>query len=360
MTSISKSKSLANSLRYSRDQQGQLNFFHTVNAKDTLFLESGILIVNELLPDVGEAINNVCDRLEMPRQSVQAYLINDHSANAFCYRYHPEVCRIAVSSGLVNLLEHDELEFVLGHEVGHFLLGHVFESDYRPHPANEAFLSDSRAREISADRVGMHAAGSLDAALRAMIKTQTGLPSKHIRFDVAEFIRMLPKEDKHSFQPSTHPNFYMRARFLLWASMVSNFDVKSEKEKCDEQVTKDLERFFDKKQKEDRDGVIKELRFWINVNVAAVDGVLGKDEQERIVSLGYESHLKRLKSFLSGCSQQDVKERLLDRFNRYAHELSRLDRDGGKSAIAELIQQACDLHACDVKLLKEYLKVAKA
>ena len=344
--SVDAARSIANKLRFSRDIRGDnIDYSSNENEHDVLFLESGILVNDALFPDLSVELNKVCERLSLPREKVHLYILNDSSPNAFCYRAHPDFCRLSVSSGLVSLLSQDELGFVIGHELGHYLLDHVFENDYKPHPANEAFLSDSRAREISADRIGMYACGSLEAALKAMIRTQTGLSENHIRFDVAEFIRQLPSFKKATFQSSTHPNFYMRARFLLWASMAGDLTNELHKSKCDQKIETDLNNFFDNKVQEQLAEILKELRFWLYVLVASYDGVFSKDEQEQITSMGYGENVYRLKQFLSGCTQEEVKERLVERCLKYIHQLSKIERDGGKSLVSKEIEEASVMFA---------------
>jgi len=354
--SVEKAKALAESLRFGPDVRGLYDDSHAAEEKDTLFLEAGIRVTQELLPDIAKAISEACDRLKLPEGNVQVYLYNDSAINAFCYRYQPDQCRIAISSGLVQLLDKYELQFVIGHEIGHFLLGHVFEDGYRPHPANEAFLSDSRAKEISADRVGMWASGSVDNALKAMIKTQTGLPAAHIRFDVAEFIRNLPSSEGAEYKSSTHPNFYMRARFLLWASM-GDLLKESHKEKCDKKIVKDLDEFFDSRKKLERENILAELRFWIHVAVASYDGVFSKEEQSAISAMGYQDNVSRLKGFLTGLSKEDATKKLVERCFKYREQLKQYDRDGGIKAFENEIKKAAEVHSVEFEKLKNTFRL---
>ena len=53
-----------------------------------------------------------------------------------------------------------------------------------------------RAQELSVDRVGLIACGSVDIAIRALMKTVSGLSSEHLRFDVGTFISQLDKSVK--------------------------------------------------------------------------------------------------------------------------------------------------------------------
>ena len=46
-------------------------------------------------------------------------LIHDGAPTAFTYGHHPNNARVAISRGLIDLLAADELEAVVGHELGH-------------------------------------------------------------------------------------------------------------------------------------------------------------------------------------------------------------------------------------------------
>jgi len=62
-------------------------------------------------------IGRVCKdkNMRFPRMG----LINDGSPQAFTYGHHPNNARIVISKGLIDLLEKEELEAVVSHEIGH-------------------------------------------------------------------------------------------------------------------------------------------------------------------------------------------------------------------------------------------------
>lgn len=62
-------------------------------------------------------INKVCDdkKIKFPRMGI----ISDGSPNAFTYGHHPDNARIVVTQGLLDLLNEEESEAVIAHEIGH-------------------------------------------------------------------------------------------------------------------------------------------------------------------------------------------------------------------------------------------------
>lgn len=113
--------------------------------------------------------------------------------NAFALTLGSDRPFIVVSSGLVDLLDAEELRFVVGHEVGHVLSGHAvyrtmlvsltqlalrvawFPIGYLGLRAIVMALEEwQRKSELSCDRAGLLASQDPDAAKRALMKTAGG------------------------------------------------------------------------------------------------------------------------------------------------------------------------------------------
>ena len=103
--------------------------------------------------------------------------------------------RITALSGAIDLLEDDELKFLLGHELGHIIAGHkpfhnVLITLYTPLmnmiPNAEVWLSLLRpmllqwyrTSDFTADRAGLLACQDIDVALHTMVK-MAGIPKKY-------------------------------------------------------------------------------------------------------------------------------------------------------------------------------------
>lgn len=71
----------------------------------------------EELPFVYEIVRDLTYRLQMPMPSI--HLIENAQPNAFATGRDPNHAAVAVTTGLLNILDRDELEGVLGHELAH-------------------------------------------------------------------------------------------------------------------------------------------------------------------------------------------------------------------------------------------------
>ena len=108
----------------------------------------------------------------------------------------------------------EEIQFVIGHEIGHFLFGHQLQLDEN---SNKSDFAQSRAQEISSDRSGLIACQNIDMAVKAMIRIQSGLSDKFLSFDTAAFLDQLDKEKDilRYLSDNSHPTFRIRAKALL-------------------------------------------------------------------------------------------------------------------------------------------------
>lgn len=116
------------------------------------------------------------------------YVYNDPVPNAYTYGETSPI--VAVSSGLLNLMEEDELKSVLAHECGHIVCHHTLYttmvhillnladvsigiSHVLMAPIELGLMYWSRRSEYSADRCSVLVAGE-EATQRAMLKLASG------------------------------------------------------------------------------------------------------------------------------------------------------------------------------------------
>jgi hypothetical protein len=252
--SLTAARALANKLRYVGDSNADYFTQPREIARDSIdeiLYHTGIEISSALTPAIWDRFSAVCERLRIPPAFVKAFVYSSSELQATCLASGATGCVITFSSSLINLLDEDEFEFVAGHELGHFLLGHAHQSG-RTRMSPE-YLMKCRSQEISVDRAGLHACNSLDIAIRALMKTVSGLSARHLRFDVSAFISQLKKIDQLAADQSvtTHPSMLIRSKALLWYSLSDCF-CKGEQfysahqaRTIDERIERDLNRFVD-------------------------------------------------------------------------------------------------------------------
>ena len=142
-----------------------------------------------LLENAGAALG----MQELPALYLQYY----YAINAFTTGKKEPL--VVVYSGTIDLLEEDELQYIIGHELGHILSDHVLYHmmvqglvDFINLPAKDLIELPlyywSRMSELTADRAGLLACQDLNTAIRAMIK-MAGLPqSQYDKINVQAFI----------------------------------------------------------------------------------------------------------------------------------------------------------------------------
>jgi len=69
------------------------------------------------LPDVYQTVSSLAQRENMPMPDI--YLIDSPQPNAFATGRSPKHAAVAVTTGILEVLDHRELEGVLGHELAH-------------------------------------------------------------------------------------------------------------------------------------------------------------------------------------------------------------------------------------------------
>ena len=74
-------------------------------------------VTREQLPRVYEVVERMTERLGLPMPKI--YVIPTESPNAFATGRNPKHASVAVTHGILDLLNDEELEGVLAHELGH-------------------------------------------------------------------------------------------------------------------------------------------------------------------------------------------------------------------------------------------------
>ncbi len=133
------------------------------------FLADAVRIDRNVLPELDNAIDAITNRLGLA-EKCECYVHSYPMIQAGVARSSSGFV-ILLGSAAVEKLNPKELEFVIGHEIGHVVYGHldtpvgaVLQNDSRIQAKHAMrLLSWSRKKEISADRAGLVCCGSLEA-----------------------------------------------------------------------------------------------------------------------------------------------------------------------------------------------------
>lgn len=203
-------------------------------------------------PEIYALFREACEILDMPEPEL--YLWQNPFPNAIAYgmdRY-----TVVISSGLVDLLTFEELQGVMGHELGHIKSGHmlyrtiaIFLSMIGLVAARNlpfvnilsqalvyALYDWTRKSELTADRAGLLVSQNQDVAVSTLLKLAGGSQRTAQMLNVGEFVKqaddyedldesflnVLYKFEMTRFQ--THPFPALRAREISRWSKSEQYD----------------------------------------------------------------------------------------------------------------------------------------
>ena len=305
---LAKARNFAITVRYSGDTLTADDSIKIDNTEIEAFYSLNSIQVTPLVtPIISKSIDKVIKRLQIPPSSVKAYVYASPEIQATCYAGNEADCIIRLSSGLIDILENKELEFVIGHEIGHFLYNHGLAASLNNNESLE-FSIKQRAQEISADRIGLLSSESLDVSIRAMMKTISGLTTKYLKFDIAAFLSQLSNTAKYKSQisiNSSHPSMFLRCRALLWFSMSETFKngeknyQPNEIEKLNTKIQSDIDKYVDSLAYEKINDLKKDVEMWLAVSMIVKDDSFNSDEQAVFKEMFGQNTLEKLKIFLS-------------------------------------------------------------
>ena len=314
---LSKAQKLAEKVRFAGDTLRCCDIEALSHSKiiKNLAYATDLNISKDITPSLFESLNAVYERLNIPRKAVEAFVYSSPEIQAECYAGDKTECIIRFSSGMIDLLNKKEFEFIAGHEIGHFILKHGLARAKEKQQSLEFFMQQ-RAQEISVDRIGLLACGSLDMSIKALMKLVSGLTGKHLRFNVGTFLSQLRKSTNTSLNmhhASTHPPILIRCRALLWFSLndyfVNNLQNISTKQliNIDKQIQNDLDKHVDGPAKKHIREAKENLAMWMAAHDIVQDGIFSKKEQTEFSKRFGTDTLGRLLSFLKDIPASEVK-----------------------------------------------------
>jgi heat shock protein HtpX len=199
-----------------------MNLFSYWNADRLVLSMHGAQEVDvRTAPDLVHLVGELAGRAGLPMPRV--YLMDNPQPNAFATGRNPEHAAVAVTTGLLNMLDREEVAGVLSHELAHIrnrdtltmtitatiagaismlaqfglffgggnrnnngvgLIGTLAMVILAPLAAMLVQMAISRTREYAADNMGAHIAGHTDGLSSALVKISNA--AHHIENDTAE------------------------------------------------------------------------------------------------------------------------------------------------------------------------------
>lgn len=134
-------------------------------------------------PEMIPLIEENSARLQV--EPVNVFVVHSRQLNAYTFGMDSPKA-IVLYSSLFKIMDRDEMQFILGHEMGHVKLGHTWLNTLVggmagiPSSVGAAAIMElafrwwNRACEYSADRAGLLACGKANKAISALVKLQAG------------------------------------------------------------------------------------------------------------------------------------------------------------------------------------------
>ena len=225
------------------------------NFRNQLLKDGAFLLSQPISPRIFNIVTETKQKLGLEGE-YEVFCLNSNSINAFAYVQPAEEKNffiIGITSAALEELEDREIQFILGHELGHFLFEHN-RMNYliNPNPGSQGvtllpsmgeniFLRWRKKCEISTDRIGLIACGDFENAARAMLKTAYGLTGKNLNLDVDSLLQQIDalKEEPQALEVNyrSHPLMPLRLKVMqmfaaspIFAQVVNGQSDFSEKE----------------------------------------------------------------------------------------------------------------------------------
>ena len=337
---------------------------------DAYLLTSSMQIKNDLFPKIYQSINEVKEILQL--DDIYNFYVNpdNSSANAYC-KVMPRSDRadIIFTSRLIELLDVNELKYIVAHEIAHHQYQHYLypnPKDAENHLRYFNLINLQKNAEISADRLGFTVLGDLEQTMKAMIKISSGLSSEHIKYNFDNFMNQLEDLKKLESNPylmnSSHPSIFTRAQAVLWFSQSNeyiNHTNSSTKGLYDlSQVDLLIDNAISELISKDQDQIFgdrsRTCLFWCLVYLILVDKKFTKEEQKYLSTIFSNQKVSSLKSFLTNSNSDEIEHRMKSELYR-SKDLPQAKKVEIKEKLKEYIEKFSSSN--DMSLIKAHGKI---
>ena len=291
-------------------------------------LSRSVLIAPELFPEIAGIIDQVRAAL-IPDRQIEGYVFNSGEGQAYSFGEGMEgTVTLALSSGLIERFSSCEIQFIVGHEISHTLFGHLrypVPDGERPPLENFNLLALTRAREITADRIGFIACGSAESSFRAMLKLASGLSDEHIRFDLATYLdqarELLSIGGSRTQLLSTHPMITSRIKALMWFEMSDGYyeftgkrgKAPLSRKKLEDKVSRELAAAAGHGLARMNQAAANQAVLWGILGIFLADGTLQQQEQVLLRKTFGEKAADRAVEFAVRSNSSDLEAKLTEK-----------------------------------------------
>ncbi|MCF7918543.1 MAG: M48 family metalloprotease [Candidatus Cloacimonetes bacterium] len=304
--------------------------------------------------------------------TIDYFVVNSPEYNAFCIETDrvedPHI--ICLNSALVKDFTHEELLFIIGHEIGHLWTGSRKLSDVIQFIFNEnkeipiyyhnRIMYWQRLSELSADRFGLLACGELEPAVSSFFKLTSGLDWRELGINIRTYIDNNNELLEHlkgeqGFDESTHPINPVRVKALQLFSKSQLFQSAMKKDEliADEKL-EDKIRMIVEEHTALADGInLQRMMFMATggLIVSSCDEKVDADEVDRIISYISQYTLfpkKFLEEILK--DQKNIQKKFVDSIKKILAD-SPLERESMLKYLLEIAISDNDINDKEFDLL---------
>jgi len=250
-------------------------------------LSTSLRVEKTILPSLYTVLKEIEKKLDLEGVKIEYYISANNEINARCFSLNSGSKLIVIlNSGLVNKFSLNELSFVVGHEIGHYLLGHL---EYAPKKNEKILTKYNHGMEISADRIGLICTDNIESAIKAMVKLISGLDDRFLSNNLNQFIKQHNKlaSIEADIYSDTHPSLPTRTKALKLFSMSEGYyKWKKINEKAPfnrNQTNKIVEKYLDdtslKFLKGYNNNILEKMKIWTLTAIFMEDNKLSVDEK---------------------------------------------------------------------------------